>query len=81
MDEEKSFEEPWGHKTGFALSLLVGGGIICLLATVEAFGALPFGMPSSWYIYRPIWLGIGIAAILASFTLQKPPKGDENDTR
>ena len=80
MNDEKSQPAPENRKNGFALSLLSGGCIICLLATIESFGGLPIRMPSSWYIYRPIWLAIGIVAILAGLTLQKPPRGDENDT-
>ena len=60
--------------------LLVVGVLICLLATAESLGGLPFDMPRSWYLNRSLWIGLGVACLVAGFLIQRPPKGDERDT-
>ncbi|MGC1274362.1 MAG: hypothetical protein WBC44_11700 [Planctomycetaceae bacterium] len=60
--------------------LLAVGALVCFLATVEGIGGLPFEMPHSWYRDRELWIGAGIAALVAGILIQRPPKGDERDT-
>jgi hypothetical protein len=60
--------------------LLAVGAIVVLLATVDSLGGLPFDMPRSWYLNRGLWVGIGVACLVAGVLVQRPPKGDERDT-
>ena len=60
--------------------LLVFGGLILLLAGFDQVGGLPFDMPQSWYQFRAVWLGLGVAAVVTGVALMRPPPGDERDT-
>lgn len=81
MTEEENQPGPGDPRRGPAGSaLLVFGGLILLLAGFDQIGGLPFDMPRSWYQYRAVWLGLGIAAVVTGVTLLRPPRGDERDT-
>jgi hypothetical protein len=81
VTEEENQPGPDDPRRGPAGSiLLVLGGLILLLAAFDQAGGLPFGMPRSWYQYRVLWLGLGIAGVVTGVTLLRPPRGDERDT-
>ena len=80
MKPENRIESEKSVTHRFALIFLGCGALICLLATVDSLGSLPFAMPRSWYVSREIWIGLGIAGLVAGFLLQRPEKGDEYDT-
>ena len=79
-EEEISGDPGQGGRGHFGTVLLVGGGLILLLAGFQQIGGLPFDMPRSWYQYRAVWLGLAVAGIVAGVTLLRPPRGDERDT-
>lgn len=78
QEDPISSEKPTTQR--IASLLLWGGGLICLLITIDSLGSLPISMPRSWYINREIWVGLGVVCLVSGFLLQRPPKGDEYDT-
>lgn len=80
MDDEKSTEPDHLGRGPLGMLLLAFGTLVCLLATIDSIDGLPFDMPRSWYLDRPIWIAAGIAALVTGFLIQRPPKGDEQDT-
>ena len=79
-DEENPGDRGEARRAPFGTVLLVGGGLILLLAAFHQIGGLPFDMPRSWYQFRAVWLGLAVAGIVAGVTLMRPPRGDERDT-
>lgn len=43
---------------------MVLGAVIVCLAIVEETSGLPFGMPRSWYVDRPLWYFLSVAAFV-----------------
>lgn len=81
MTNNENFTEHVNPSRGpVGVILLAIGGVICFLATIETIGGVPFNMPRSWYLDREIWIGMGVAALIGGFLLQRPPRGDERDT-
>ena len=81
MAEDENQNDPRNGPHGpFGTTLLIAGGGILLLAAFHQIGGLPFEMPRSWYQYRAVWLGLGVAGVVAGMRLLRPPRGDERDT-
>ncbi len=81
MTEDENSLPPNGTDRGLlGMILLATGALICLLAMFENMGGVPFEMPRSWYLERELWIGVGVAALIAGFLIQRPPPGDERDT-
>ncbi len=55
------------HRLGTA-SLLFGA-VISALVLMETTTGLPFQMPRSWYVTRPIWLFLGVAGFVGGYFL------------
>ena len=79
-DEEKPGEPHRPVYGALGPGLLAAGVVIFLLIMMESLGGLPFDMPRSWYVNRGLWVGIGVACLIAGVLIQRPPKGDERDT-
>ena len=71
---------PAGDRT-LGTILLFFGAALCLAGTLEKAGGLPFAMPWFWHRNLALWIGLGVAALVAGSMLLRPPPGDEHDTR
>ena len=81
MTEDENFTPPDVSGRGpLGMLLLAAGALVCVLATIEKMSGLPFDMPRSWYLDRELWIGAGVAALVAGILIQRPPRGDERDT-
>ena len=61
-------------------ALLFAGAIILGLATAEGAAGRSLPLPRTWYVNRPLWLLIGVAAVAGGIWLLRPTPGDERDT-
>lgn len=82
MTDEENGDPRHDRRRGpFGTALLTAGALVLLLAGFQQLGGLPFEMPRSWYQFRAVWIGLGLAGVVAGMTLLRPPRGDERDTR
>lgn len=79
-ENEKSSPDERRRSEVLGTLLLVFGGAICLLVAADKLNGLPFEMPRSWYQNRPLWIGMAVAGLVSGILLQRPPRGDEQDT-
>lgn len=59
------------HAIGGVL-LYLGVGLLGL-ALADGVQALPFHMPRTWHLHRPLWVGLSIALLAAGWKLQREP--------
>jgi glutaredoxin len=57
-----------GHPFLGTAALLLGAAIACL-AFIDDQTGLPFPMPRSWYVNRPIWYFVALASFAAGYFL------------
>lgn len=55
------------------LALLFAAAVVCL-AVIDESAGLPFGMPRSWYISRPLWYLAAFAVFLAGCAVLRTPR-------
>jgi glutaredoxin len=66
-------EEPRGRAVLGTLALAFSAVLVCA-AFVDETGGLPFAMPRSWYVNRPLWYGMALLAFIAGWRLLRDPR-------
>jgi len=73
---DHSRESLRAHPVLGTAALILGSLLLCLGFVVETSGELPFRMPRTWYINRPLWYFFGLSSFMAGCWLLKSPRAD-----
>ena len=69
MDRERTTERDAGRFSYWGSAGLVLGAFIVCLAFADSTTGLPFNMPRSWYVNKPIWYSVALAGFVVGYRL------------
>lgn len=67
--EQTPSETSEGRRSSLATAGFVLGTLIVCLAVVEQAAGLPFRMPRSWYVDRPLWYFLAVTSFVVGWYL------------